>query len=84
MELAEEIYWLPTYRSREDLSLPTLEPQDLTSRLSNRSIVTYANMDDELWNHIESARNNSKLVLCMGAGTIDGWIRDMLNATAPQ
>jgi len=36
-------------------------------------------MNDELWSHIEQARNNDKLVLCMGAGTIDGWVRKMLN-----
>lgn len=79
MELAEEIFWLPTYCSREDPNLPILEPQELTSQLSNRNIVVYADMNDELWSHIEQARNNGKLVLCMGAGTIDGWVRKMLN-----
>lgn len=82
MELAEEIYWLPTYRTREDPNLPTLSPEDLTMRLSNRNIVNYAEMDDALWAHIERARANGKLVLCMGAGTIDDWVRERLAATA--
>ena len=84
MELAEEIFWLPTYRSREDPLLPTLEPQELTTHLSNRNIVVYADMNDELWSRIEWARNNGKLVLCMGAGTIDGWVREMLSTTVAQ
>ncbi len=75
MDLAEELYWLPTYRSREDPSLPILTPQDLTSRLTNRHLVTYAALDDKLWEHIDWARNNGKLVLCMGAGDIDDWVR---------
>ncbi len=75
MELAEEIYWLPTYQSREDLSLPILEPQELTARLTNRDNVIYSQMDDELWRHITEAREHGKLVLCMGAGSIDTWLR---------
>lgn len=78
MELAEEIYWLPTYQSREDLNLPILEPQELTARLTNRNSVVYSQMDDELWNRIEYAREQGKLVLCMGAGSIDAWVREQL------
>ncbi|MCA9337067.1 hypothetical protein KC955_04345, partial [Candidatus Saccharibacteria bacterium] len=78
MELAEEIYWLPTYQSREDLNLPILEPQELTARLTNRNSVVYSQMDDELWNRITYARQQGKLVLCMGAGSIDAWLRDRL------
>lgn len=78
MELAEEIYWLPTYQSREDLNLPILEPQELTAHLTNRSQVVYSQMDDELWSRIAYARQQGKLVLCMGAGSIDAWVREQL------
>lgn len=78
MELAEEIYWLPTYQSREDLNLPILEPQELTARLTNRRQVVYSQMDDELWKHIDYAHQQGKLVLCMGAGSIDAWVREQL------
>ncbi len=80
METAEEIYWLPTYLSREDPTLPVLTPQELTARLSNRNKVVYSQMDDELWSRITYTREQGKLVLCMGAGTIDGWVRDQLAA----
>lgn len=75
MELAEQIYWLPTYLAREDASLATLTPQELTENLRNRDSVVYADLNDELWQHITDARRAGKLVLCMGAGTIDGWLR---------
>lgn len=78
MDLAEEIYWLPTYQSREDLNLPILEPQELTARLKNRNKVIYSQMDDELWSRINYARQQGKLVLCMGAGSIDAWVREQL------
>ena len=78
MELAEQIYWLPTYLTREDPALPTLQPEELTANLINRDSVVYADLDDELWQHISDARTSGKLVLCMGAGTIDTWLREQL------
>ena len=83
MEGAEEIYWLPTYLTREDGSLPILTPQQLSERLVNRDIVHYAEFDDALWQAIEQHRAAGHLVLCMGAGTIDGWLREQLTKTAP-
>lgn len=78
INLAEKIYWLPTYLTREHPGQPVLTPQELTEKLTNREAVTYADMDDELWQAIESARHEGKLVLVMGAGPIDGWIRQRL------
>ncbi len=75
---AEAVYWLPTYLSREDPSLEILTPEQLTSGLSG---VHSAEMNDELWRVIQSARGSGKLVLCMGAGTIDGWVRGRLQTS---
>lgn len=79
-ELAETVYWLPTYLSREDPNEPILSPQDLTVNLTNKEAVHPAEFNDDLWNTIQAARAQGKLVLCMGAGTIDGWLRDRLAA----
>ncbi|HET7630241.1 MAG TPA: Mur ligase domain-containing protein [Candidatus Saccharimonadales bacterium] len=79
MELAEDIYWLPTYLSREDPRLEILSPNQLSANLSNRDKVHMAELDGELWNSIESARQTGKLVLVMGAGSIDGWLRRQLS-----
>lgn len=77
-ELAEEIYWVPTYLSREDPNQPILTPEELTRNITNKDSVRIAELDDELWNAVQKARDDGKLVLCMGAGTIDGWVRDQL------
>ena len=74
-ELADETYWLPTYLSREDPDEPVLTPEELIQGLTNKETVHIATFGDELWDTIQKARNDGKLVLCMGAGTIDSWIR---------
>lgn len=77
-ELAEKVYWLPTYLSREDPSLPVLTPHELTQSITNRGAVYTANLDNELWSAIQAARQEGKLVLGMGAGSIDAWLRQRL------
>lgn len=78
-ELAETVYWLPTYLSREDPSLPILTPDDLAENVTNIDSIYTAEMDDELWETIQRARNDGKLVVCMGAGSIDEWVRSRAN-----
>lgn len=75
---AEEIYWLPTYLSREDPNLEVLTPEQLIEPLENKSSVRIADMNDELWSNINQARQDGKLVLLMGAGSIDTWARAQL------
>ncbi|PID33046.1 hypothetical protein CR969_02835 [Candidatus Saccharibacteria bacterium] len=75
MELADEIYWLPTYLTREDPNLEVLTPADLTKNLTNKSTVKIADLTDQLVEEINSARAAGKLVVCMGAGSIDDWVR---------
>jgi len=77
-ELADEVYWLPTYLSREDPNLATLAPEELTTNITNKVSVHEADLNDELWDTIQKARSEGKLVLCMGAGSIDGWLRERL------
>lgn len=78
-ELADEIYWLPTYLSREDPNLAILKPEELIGNITNLDHVHVAEFDDKLWQNIQSARNSGKLVLGMGAGEIDGWLREQLS-----
>ena len=74
-ELADKIYWLPTYLSREDPSLEILTPEQLYENTTNRDAFEKAEMDDALWQAIQDYRDEGRLVLCMGAGSIDGWVR---------
>lgn len=75
---ADEIYWLPTYLSREDPTLEVLTPTQLTKNLSH---TRSAELDDTLWSMIEQAKSEGTLVLLMGAGTIDGWARAQLRSS---
>jgi UDP-N-acetylmuramate--L-alanine ligase len=77
---ADEVYWLPTYLTRENPDLPILTPQQLAKNIDPEKLY-FAEMDDDLWHAITMAQATGKLVLCMGAGTIDGWLRTRL-ATA--
>jgi UDP-N-acetylmuramate--alanine ligase len=79
-ELADDVYWLPTYLSREDPNLPILTPEELTQNITNKQSVHVSEFSDELWRVIQQARQDDRLVLGMGAGSIDGWLRDSLLA----
>jgi UDP-N-acetylmuramate--alanine ligase len=77
---ADEVYWLPTYLSREDPDLETLTPQQLTAQLSDTK-VHIVDFDDVLWDAVTYHRDQGHLVLFMGAGSIDGWVRKKLSGT---
>lgn len=83
-EQADTIYWLPTYLSREDPDEHVLTPEDLIKNITNKTAVHTAELDDDLWNTITEARQSGSLVLCMGAGTIDAWVRQRLASTTQQ
>lgn len=77
-KLADTIYWLPTYLSREDPNLPILSPDELIRNITNRDNVHIAELNANLWQEITQARVDGKLVLGMGAGSIDAWLRHSL------
>lgn len=81
-ERAETVYWLPTYLTREDPNLSVLTIQELTQNVTNREIIKQAELDDELWQNIQQARSDGKLVIFMGAGTIDSWLRARVGTSA--
>lgn len=78
-ELADDVYWLPTYLSREDPTLAILTPIELIENITNKDHIHIADFNDELWENIEKARSEGTLVLGMGAGQIDGWLRQKLS-----
>ena len=78
-ETASKVFWLPTYLTRENPDQAVLQPQELTTRITNPDAITYADLNDELWTNIQNYRNDGYLVLCMGAGTIDSWVRQKVS-----
>ena len=78
-EKAEAIYWLPTYLSREDPNLAILQPEELIKNITNKECIRVVDFNDELWNIIQEKRSQNILVLGMGAGKIDDWLRSKLD-----
>ena len=76
-ENADEVYWLPTYLSRENPDLEILSPEELTKNLEQAKIHI-SELDQTLWRTIQNHRKAGDLVLAMGAGTIDAWVRQNL------
>ena len=80
---ADKIYWVPTYLVRGDLveSAPAvLSSNDLIKTLSEsvQEVAKSAELDDNLWKVIQEHLANNDLVIIMGAGPIDNWLRDKL------
>ncbi len=75
---ADHVYWIPTYLVRTDLidgAPVVLTPRDLIASLTDSSMVESAELSNELWHTIENHLRHGDLVLVMGAGPIDGWLR---------
>ena len=75
---AEKVFWLPTYLTREDESLPILTPLDFINGLNNAEVAEPAELDDALWEQIKKYRDDNYLVILMTAGPADEWLRKNL------
>ena len=72
---ADEIYWAPTYLTRENPDLPVLTPEELTQNIHRDGSLHFIQLDDTLKEHVKELQKTDTLILCMGAGTIDAWVR---------
>ena len=75
---AHKVFWLPTYLTREDESLPILLPMDFINMLDNAEVAEPAELNDKLWQEIQKYRDDNYLVILMTAGPADGWLREKL------
>ena len=75
---AEKVFWLPTYLTREDESLPILKPLDFIGQLDNAEVAEEAELGDGLWMEIQRYSNLGYLVILMTAGPADGWLRKQI------
>jgi len=73
---ADLIYWLPTYdppgRHHQPQPLP---PQQLVDHLSQPTTATVVDLDDELLATIDHHVEDNDLVIVMGAGSVDDYVR---------
>jgi UDP-N-acetylmuramate--alanine ligase len=72
---ASKIYWLDTYLSREPEGVEILKKAELGGYVEGVEVVYYE-LNDELKETIARERSKGNLVIGMGAGSIDGWLRE--------
>lgn len=73
--VADKVFWLPTYLTRENPELAVLEPEELISSLNNREVAEVTELSDELAEKLREYVREGFLVLLMTAGPADGWLR---------
>lgn len=73
---AERVYWLPTFLSREDPELPVLEPAELYGDVKRDVEVVEAELDATLAARVREEAESGAMVVAMGAGSIDAWLRE--------
>lgn len=81
---AAVVFWLPTFLTREDTTLEVLTPKALTAKLKDKEKINFAQLDDELWQHVQKLLSSNYIVVGMGAGNIDAWLRQKAQPTQPQ
>lgn len=74
---AKKVYWVPTYKSREDKSLRIIKPAELVKSTNNSEIFEVADMDSELQEKIRNHLDEGDLVIAMSAGDLDSWVREL-------
>lgn len=74
---ATQIFWLPTYLSREDETLPILTPTDFINTLEHPELAFPAELNDDLATRLKTLRDENYLILLMTAGPADSWLRQI-------
>ncbi|MBC7472020.1 MAG: hypothetical protein H7196_02015 [candidate division SR1 bacterium] len=77
--LATKVYWLPTYLSRENPQLAVLTPQELIFFVNNPEKIIESLLDDTLKQNLQKNHSEGDLIIGMGAGSIDQWMRSNTN-----
>jgi UDP-N-acetylmuramate--alanine ligase len=75
---AEHVYWIPSYLAREDENQRIIPPEELISHLSDPSIASPMQRDDELKNTIQQHLDQGDMVVGMAGGggdSLDEWLR---------
>lgn len=76
----EQVYWTPTYLTRETTAQKILRPTDYINKLANKKNAEAAELDDALAEKIRKWHDKGYLVLLMSAGPADAWIRRLVYA----
>lgn len=75
---ADKIYWLPTYLTREDETLPVITPEEFIADINAKDKAFAADLDDNLAEKIKADHSEGYLVILLTAGPADAWYRDVV------
>jgi UDP-N-acetylmuramate--alanine ligase len=81
-EGADRVLWMSTYLSREFSDLEILSPQEILklASLEKTKKIIISNFEPDTQQLVRQYLANGDLVLAMGAGSIDGWCREVAKA----
>jgi UDP-N-acetylmuramate--alanine ligase len=82
-EGADHVYWIPSYLAREDPNQRVIPPSELVAQLSDPSIATPMERDENLKTVILEHLDKGDMVVGMaggGGGSLDDWLRDNFSA----
>jgi UDP-N-acetylmuramate--alanine ligase len=95
---ADQVFWLPTYLSRENTDLPILSQDFLVGKIAEiqpLSPTAFQKMNSNLQIHLADLNQDlayqltekltqGAIVVFMGAGSVDAWARQFVSNQSPQ
>ena len=75
---ADKIYWLPTFLTREDESLPIITPAEFIADINARDKAFASDRGDELADRIKADQSEGYLIILLTAGPADTWFRNVV------
>ncbi|MBQ3309982.1 hypothetical protein IJG73_00875 [Candidatus Saccharibacteria bacterium] len=70
-----KLFWLPTYLTREDSTLPVIAPEQFIATLAESALAESATLDNQLLTKLQQYLADDYLILLMTAGPADEWFR---------
>jgi UDP-N-acetylmuramate--alanine ligase len=78
-EGANEIFWLPTYLTRENPEQEVLSPDYFVKNIVLGAKAQSADLDEILISKLQDLKRHKYTLLFLGAGSIDAWLRENLD-----
>ncbi len=75
---ADKIYWLPTFLTREDESLPVITPNEFIADINAKDKTFASDLNDDLAKKIKADHSEGYLIILLTAGPADTWYREVL------
>lgn len=78
----DELYWVPSYKAREDETQRFIEPREFTESLKSSQKAHPASLDGKLWSSIQKHQINGDLIVIISGGggeSLDEWVRKRLH-----